>query len=96
MIHAISRHISSGQRNLMKTYHNEANSQKLHQNSFWSFSNKAVRFRKIAILQPSFSNKLFLELNLSKNDFSKSCCPKLIFFNEFFFVKIWTIFDVEK
>jgi len=35
-------------------------------------------------------------LNLSKNDFSKSCCPKLIFFNDFFFVKIWTIFDVEK
>ena len=61
-----------------------------------SFSNKVVRFRKIAILQPSFSNKLFSKLNLSKNDFSKSCCPKLIFFNEFFFVKIWTIFDVEK
>ena len=46
-------------------------SQKLHQNFFWSFLNKAVRFRKIAILQPSFSNKLFLKLNLSKNDFSK-------------------------
>ena len=71
----------------MKTYHNEANieSQKLHQKFFWSFSNKVVRFRKIAILQPSFSNKLFSKLNLSKNDFSKSCCPKLIFFNEFFF-----------
>jgi hypothetical protein len=38
-------------------------------------------------LQPSFSNKLFLKLNLSKNDFSKSCCPKLIFFNDFFFRK---------
>ena len=49
--------------------------------------NKVVRFRKIAILQPSFSNKLFSKLNLSKNDFSKSCCPKLIFFNEFFFRK---------
>ena len=71
-------------------------SQKLHQKFFWSFSNKVVRFRKIAILQPSFSNKLFLKLNLSKNYFSKSCCPKLIFFNEFFFVKIWKIFDVEK
>ena len=65
-------------------------SQKLHQNFF------GVRFRKIAILQPSFSNKLFLKLNLSKNDFSKSCSPKLIFFNEFFFIKVWTIFDVEK
>ena len=71
-------------------------SQKLHQKFFSSFSNKVVRFRKITILQPSFSNKLFSKLNLSKNDFSKSCCPKLIFFNEFFFVKIWTIFDVEK
>ena len=48
---------------------------------------RVVRFRKIAILQPSFSNKLFLKLNLSKNDFSKSCCPKLIFFNDFFFRK---------
>ena len=63
-------------------------SQKLHQKIFWSFSNKVqVRFRKITILQPSFSNKLFFKLNLSKNDFSKSCCPKLIFFNEFFFRK---------
>ena len=62
-------------------------SQKLHQKIFWSFSNKVVRFRKIAILQPSFSNKLFFKLNLSKNDFSKSCCPKLIFFNEVFFRK---------
>ena len=82
--------ISSCQRNLMKTYHNEANTSgitKLHQKIFWSFSNKVVKFRKIAILQPSFSNKLFLKLNLSKNDFSKSCCPKLIFFNEFFFRK---------
>ena len=61
--------ISSSHRNLMKTYHNEANTsgtQKLHQKFFWSFSNKVVRFRKIAILQPSFSNKLFLKLNLSK------------------------------
>ena len=71
----------------MKTYHNKAKLQKLHQKIFWSFSNKEVRFRKISILQPSFSNKLFLKLNLSKNDFSKSCCPKLIFFNDFFFRK---------
>ena len=62
-------------------------SQKLHEKNFWSFSNKVVRFRKVAILQPSFSNKLFLKFNLSKNDFSKSYCPKLIFFNEFFFRK---------
>ena len=55
-------------------------SQKFHQKSFWSFLNKVVRFRKIAILQPSFSNELFLKLNLSKNDFSKSRCPKLIYF----------------
>ena len=60
-------------------------SQKLHQKNFWSFSNKVVRFRKIAILQPSFSTKLFLKMNSSKNDLSKNCCPKLIFFNEFFF-----------
>ena len=62
-------------------------SQKLHQKNFWRFLNKVVRFRKIAILQPSFSNKLFLKLNLSKNEFSKSCCPKLILVNEFFFHK---------
>ena len=52
----------------MKTYHNEANPSGItkiaSKNFFWSFSNKVVRFRKIAILQPSFSNKLFLELNL--------------------------------
>ena len=75
----------------MKTYHNEANttveSQKLHQKNCLSFLNKVVRFRKITILQPSFSNKSFSKLNLSKNDFSKSCCPKLIFFNDFFFRK---------
>ena len=55
----------------MKTYHNEANASgitKIASKFFWSFSNKVVRFRKISILQPSFSNKLFLRLNLSKND----------------------------
>ena len=74
----------------MKTYHNEANTSgitKIASKCFLKFLNKVVRFRKIAILQPSFSNKLFLKLNLSTNDFSKSCCPKLIFFNEFFFRK---------
>ena len=53
----------------MKTYHNEDNKKKKTKIAskffFWSFSNKVVRFRKIAILQPSFSNKLFLKLNLS-------------------------------
>ena len=75
----------------MKTYHNDANTSgitKIASKFFWSFSNKAVRFRKIAILQPSFSNKLFSKLNLPKNDCSKSCCPKLIFFNEFFSLRI--------
>ena len=60
-------------------------SQKLHQKKFWSFWDKVDRFRKITILQPNFRNKLFLKLNLSKNYFNKSWCPKLIFFNEKFF-----------
>ena len=62
-------------------------SQKMHRKKIWTLSDKLDRFRKITILQPSFSNNLFLKWNLSKNDFSKSCCPKLIFFNEFFFRK---------
>ena len=73
----------------MSTEFDEANTSgitKIASKKFWSFSNNVVRFRKIAILQPSFSNKLFLKLNLPKNDFSKSCCPKLIFFNDFFFL----------
>ena len=68
----------------MKTYHNEANTSGITKIASKIFSNKVVRFTKNAILQLSFSNKLFLKLNLSKNDFSKSCCPKLIFFNDFF------------
>ena len=78
--------ISSGQRNLMKTYHNEANTVGITEIA----SKKNVlldRFRKITILRPNCRNKSFLKLNLSKNDFSKSCCPKLMFFNEFFFRK---------
>ena len=35
-----------------------------------------------------FRNKLFLKLNLSKNVFNKSWCPKLIFLKDFFFEKI--------
>ena len=42
-----------------------------------------------------FSNKVVLKLKSAKNAFYKKGAPKLIFFNEFFFVKIWTIFDVE-
>ena len=59
----------------------------MHEKKIWTLSNKLDRFRIIAILQPSIGNKLFLKLNLAKSDFSKSCCPKLIFFNEFFFRK---------
>ena len=74
----------------MKTYHNEANTSgitKIAPKFFLDFLNKVVRFRKIAILIPSFSIKLFFELNISRNDISKSCCPRLIFFNDFFFRK---------
>ena len=63
---------------------------------FWSFSDKVDRFRKFTISQPNFRNKLFSKLNLSKSDFSKSCSPKLIFFNEFFFGKDLDNFDEEK
>ena len=49
----------------MKTYHNEADTSgitKIASKIFWSFSNKVVRFRKIAILQPSFIKvEIFLE-----------------------------------
>ena len=71
-------------------------SQKLHRKKIWTLSDKLDRFRKITILRPNFRNKLFLKLDLSKNVFNKSWCPKLIFFNENFFRKIQTIFDVEK
>ena len=71
----------------MKTYHNEANTDgitKIASKKFVTLSDKIDRFRKITILRPNFRNKLFLKLNLSKNVFNKSCCPKLIFFNDFF------------
>ena len=80
--------ISSGQRNLMKTYHNEANTsgiKKFHRKKIWTLSDKLDRFRKITILRPNIRNKLFLKLDSSKNVFNKSWCPKLIFFNENFF-----------
>ena len=57
-------------------------SQKLHQKTNWTLSDKLDRFRKITILRPNFRNKFSLKLNLSKNVFNKSWCPQLIFFNE--------------
>ena len=42
-----------------------------------------------------FSNKVVLKLKSTKNAFYKKAGPKLIFFNEFFFRKIWMIFDIE-
>ena len=75
----------------MKTYHNEANTggiKKIASNkNLNSFGHKLDRFRKITILQPNVRNKLFLKLDLSKNVFNKSWCPKLIFFNEECFQK---------
>ena len=71
-------------------------SQILHRKKIWTLSDKLDRFRKITILQPNFKNKLFSKLNLSKNVFNKSWCPKLIFFYENFFRKVWTFFDIEK
>ena len=91
--------ISSGQRNLMKTYHYEAITggiTKIASKKKWILLDKLDRFRKITILRPYFSNKLFSKLNLSKNVFNKSWCPKLIFFNEIFLRKIQTIFGLEK
>ena len=42
-----------------------------------------------------FSDKSSSILKLSKNVFYKKCGPKLIFFNEIFFRKIQTFFDIE-
>ena len=43
-----------------------------------------------------FRNKSRSILKLSKNVFYKKCGPRLIFFNEIFFRKIWPFFDIEK
>ena len=43
-----------------------------------------------------FRNKSRSILKLSKNVFYKKCGPRLIFFNENFFRKIWPFFDIEK
>ena len=71
-----------------------AESQKLLQKIFWSFSNKVVRFRKIAILQPSFSNKSFFDKFNSKNNLLlKLGCKIAIFLNlTALFVKLQKIF----
>ena len=57
--------ILSGQRNLMKTYHNEANTggiTKIALKILWSFSDKVDRFRKFTILQPNFGNCSYLHV----------------------------------
>ena len=43
-----------------------------------------------------YRNKSRSILKLSKNVFYKKCGPKLIFFNDFFFRKIRTFFDIGK
>ena len=40
-------------------------------------------------------SKVVQKLSLEKNVFNKKCSPKLIFLDEFFFEKIWLIFDIE-
>ena len=40
-------------------------------------------------------SKVVQKLSLEKNVFYKKCSPKLIFLDEFFFEKIWLIFDIE-
>ena len=41
-------------------------------------------------------SKAVQKLSLEKNVFNKTCSPKLIFLDEFFFFeKIWLIFDIE-
>jgi hypothetical protein len=42
-----------------------------------------------------FSNNNILRLKLLKSVFYKKCDPKLIFFNEIFFRKIQTFFDIK-
>ena len=41
-----------------------------------------------------FSNKVVLKLKSAENAFYKKGAPKMIFFNENFFRKIWMIFDI--
>ena len=43
----------------------------------------------------SLGTKVISIMMLHKMDKNKKVAPKLIFFKDFFFVKIWMIFDVE-
>jgi hypothetical protein len=40
-------------------------------------------------------NKVLWKLNFSKNVNNKKWAPKIIFFNEKMFYKVWIIFDIE-
>ena len=40
-------------------------------------------------------SKVVQKLSLEKNVINKKWSPKLIFLDEFFFEKIWLVFDVE-
>ena len=48
--------------------------------------------QKLGIILES---KVVQKLSLEKNVFTKKWSPKLIFLNDFFFQKIWLIFDIE-
>ena len=81
------------QRNLIKTFQNEAIPPlitKITLKFFWTFSFEVIRPRKITIWWRHFRNKSFFRMKLSKNWFYKSWASKLIFFSEIFFRKIWT------
>ena len=87
------------QRNLVKTFQNEAITPlitKITLKKFWTFSVEVIRPTKITIWWRHFRNKTFLKMKLSKNCFYKSWASKLIFFSEIFFRKIRIIFDIEK
>ena len=81
MTHIPLLSISPGQQNWMKTYHNWANYSRITKIAMKIF----LEFlEQSSILQPKFRNKTFSNLNLSKNGFNKSWCPKLILFYDFF------------
>ena len=48
---------------------------------------KVDRLRKITILRPNIRNELFFKLKLSIIVVNKKWFPKLMFFNEIFFLK---------
>ena len=64
--------ISSGQRNLLKTFHKEADilMDTVHKNDiyiFWTFSVNVERLGKITYWANNFRNEFFSKLKLSKN-----------------------------